>query len=293
MAHRPFRSRSKPIRGRNADGGKKIGNAPRRVVRDSSPGSSSGSLVMGRRCVAEVLRHAPDRIREAWILPHNTEQDGEFLELASLLRETGRPVHVADRGHLSELAQSDSHQGVVARVSDRRFENLSNWLDSLEPENSPIMVLAVDAVQDPMNFGAMLRIAECFGVSAVVWSKNRSVALSPVVAKASVGASELVPLIPVSNLQEALERFKKAGFWVVAADISADATALPTFEFPSRSVLVMGSEGKGIQPLIMKSVDFRVTIPMRGRLDSLNVSQATAILVSSWCSQVLRGGGES
>ena len=112
------------------------------------------------------------------------------------------------------------------------------------------------------------------------YSTNRNVALTPVVSKASVGASEMVSLIPVSNLVDTLKKFQDAGYFSVATEISDQAKPLDSFEFPEKTVLMVGAEGSGIQPLLSKRSDFHLYIPMKGAIDSLNVSQATAVLLS-------------
>jgi 23S rRNA (guanosine2251-2'-O)-methyltransferase len=176
--------------------------------------------------------------------------------------------------------QSDSHQGVVARVTPRAFVSLEDLVEKAQSVEQ-MRLLALDGVIDPHNLGAVLRAAECFGVDAVVWSKNRAAPLGPVVSKVSVGASELVPLCPVGNLHTALEKLKAVGVWTVGAVVSADATRLESFDPPNKWALIMGSEGEGIQRLIEENLDFRVYISMLGELSSLNVSQATAVMLHS------------
>jgi 23S rRNA (guanosine2251-2'-O)-methyltransferase len=134
-------------------------------------------------------------------------------------------------------------------------------------------------VYDPQNLGALMRAAECFGAAAMVWSRNRGCGLTPVVTKASVGASELLDLIEVSNLADAIRRFKDAGYWIVAADMDPQAEDLQTFQFPAHTVLVMGSEGSGLRELTRRSADSLVRIVTPGRIGSLNVSQATAVIL--------------
>ena len=139
----------------------------------------------------------------------------------------------------------------------------------------------LDSIMDPHNFGAILRAAECFGVDAVLWSKNRGCDITPVVAKVSVGASELLPLVPVSNLAQALERLKDAGVWSIAADVSPEAQPIDQFEFPTKSLILLGSEGEGLQPLLLREAEFKITIPLHGKIDSLNVSQAAAVMLAA------------
>lgn len=243
---------------------------------------------MGRNCVTELLRRAPERLREVFLseLRDESRSPGNARRSA-LLEEIERldiPVREVSRRELDTMVQSDSHQGVVARVSPRPTLALEA-LVRLVQESASARVLALDGVLDPQNFGAILRAAECFGVTAVVWSKNRGAPLGPVVSKVSVGGSELVRLCPVSNLHRALEALKEAGAWSVGAMIAPDAAPLDRFEFPEKCVLVMGSEGEGVQHLIEKTLDFRLYIPMCGQIDSLNVSQATAVLLGALSNQ--------
>jgi len=245
-------------------------------------------LVMGRNCVTELIRRAPRRLREVFMSEVRDDSRGAGAgrrnELREELERLDIPVREVSRRELDLMVQSDSHQGVVARVSPRPMLDLES-LARMVREGSSARILALDGVLDPQNFGAMLRAAECFGVTAVVWSKNRGAPLGPVVSKVSVGGSELVRLCPVSNLHRALEALKESGAWSVGAMVSPDATPLDSFEFPEKCVLVMGSEGEGVQHLIERTLDFRLYIPMSGQIDSLNVSQATAVLLHSVSNQ--------
>jgi 23S rRNA (guanosine2251-2'-O)-methyltransferase len=239
-----------------------------------------GDFVMGRNCADEILKRAPERIIEAYVAEsrddgHAGRRKGELL---TALRSHKVRVREVPRRELDNLVHSDSHQGVVLRVEPRRYLQFPDLLE-LVRESRVCSVLALDGIVDPQNFGTILRAAECFGVNAVVWSKNRGAPLGPVVSKVSVGASEIVPLCPVSNLHRALEELKQAGAWSVGAIVSPDATALDSFQFPEKTVLVMGAEGEGIHQLIDRSLDFRVYITMRGEISSLNVSQASSVML--------------
>ena len=264
--HNPARRQSAPAR---QESGRQ---APSR----REPTRSAHDYIMGRSCLEEMLRHRPDRVLHVFL---------------SEAREGARPSDGSRRNSLrSELNEldlmvsSDSHQGVVAQVSQREFLRFEDLLEMAR--SMPfIRILALDGVLDPHNLGAILRAAECFGVDAVLWSKNRAAPLGPVVSKVSVGASELVPLCPVSNLHRALESLKEVGVWIVGALVSADATPLDTFEFPERCAVVMGAERDGIQHLIGKSLDFQVYIAMMGEVSSLNVSQASAVMLHAMAKQ--------
>ncbi len=242
-----------------------------------------GELIMGRNCVSEVLRHCPSRLRRVFLAEQLRESDGRGGEsrrgtLKSEIERARVSISEVSRHELDAMVGSDSHQGIVAEVSPRQMLSLDDLRQQAESRES-LRILALDGVLDPQNFGAILRAAECFGIDAVLWSKNRCAPIGPVVSKASVGASELVPLCAVSNLHQALESLKRAGVWLAGAVVAPDATSVERFEFPRKCAIVMGSEGEGIQPLIEKTLDFRLFISMRGVVSSLNVSQATALML--------------
>ncbi len=221
-------------------------------------------VIMGKHAIEEVAKRNPERLIRVYA--HKKKN------------HLGIDVTVVSKQKLSAMAGSESHQGIIAEVKEREFLVPKEFLKTA-PEKG--VVLMVDSINDPQNFGAILRAAECFGVDAVIYSKNRNVALTPVVSKASVGASEIVPLMPVSNLADTLKKFQTGGYFSVAAEVAPGAHCLSSFEFPSQTLLIMGAEGSGIQPLLSKNSDFHVMIPMQGSIDSLNVSQATAVFLSN------------
>lgn len=227
--------------------------------------------IMGKHCIEELLRSAPERLRSVF----TSNRDDPLLQA---LAKEKIPVKFVAKGELTSMVQSDSHQSFVAEIGDRESRSLREFLEAGEAR----AVLALDNISDPHNLGSILRSAECFGIDAVTFSKNRGADITPVVSKTSVGASELVEVLKVSNLAETVKKFQEEGFAILAADVSADAVSLYDFEFPEKFLLVLGSEGEGIQKLIMRYVDHRIYIPMRGRIDSLNVSQAAAVFLSHW-----------
>jgi 23S rRNA (guanosine2251-2'-O)-methyltransferase len=234
---------------------------------------------MGRNCLQELLKHDPKRIREVFLADSREgAAAGRKSAIRESLEEAGVVIREKSRAELDQMVQSDSHQGVVARVTPRAHLSFDQLID-MARQDDPIKIVAIDGVLDPQNIGAILRAAECFGVDAVIWSKNRAAPLGPVVSKVSVGASELVPLCPVPNLHRAIEALKEVGVWSVGAVVAPDAASLDSFDPPKKWVLVMGSEGEGIQRLIEERLDFRVYISMFGSISSLNVSQATAVFL--------------
>ena len=225
---------------------------------------------MGKNCLIELVRYDPERILNVYTFKKEDP-------LISDIQRQGISVKVVSKKELTALVDTESHQGFVATIKDKNNPGLKEFLEQPRKKS---MVVMLDSIYDPQNLGAILRASECFGVDAVVWSKNRGVDITPVVSKASVGASEIIDIIKVSNLVDAIKKFKKAGYWVVAADADETAKPLNSFDFPEKTLLIMGSEGKGLRDLVSKSADYKVYIPMFGNIDSLNVSQATAVFLS-------------
>lgn len=229
-------------------------------------------LVMGRNCVEELLAAAPERVVHLYI------SQGNIFDIPIDIRKE-IPVKITSKQELSRLVDSESHQGIVAAVKERSVKSLKDFLTQ---ERDKGLVVMLDSIFDPQNFGAILRACECLGADGVIYSKNRGVDITPVVSKASVGASELVDLYKVSNLATSLQQLQDAGFEAVAAEAKKGSVSLQSFNFSTKTVLVLGSEGKGIQPLISGKCDSHVMIPMLGRIDSLNVSQAAAVFLSAY-----------
>jgi 23S rRNA (guanosine2251-2'-O)-methyltransferase len=284
MNRRTWRQ-SRPQGGKRSDTDSHERSGQRRPPHSNRPAKQTlplEGLIMGRNCVEEVLRHSPSRLREVFIAEVRDESStagrARQIGLREELVSAGISIREMRRDDLDSMVQSQSHQGVVARISPRAVLSFEELIERVSRDEE-VRILALDGVLDPQNFGAVLRAAECFGVTAVLWSKNRAAPLGPVVAKVSVGASELVPLCPVSNLHRALSSLREAGVWSIGAVVAPDAIALDSFDKPKKWALVMGSEGEGIQRLIEENLDFRVYISMLGALSSLNVSQATAVML--------------
>ena len=185
--------------------------------------------IMGRNCISEVLKAAPERIVEVY-----TAQEPDDSLFAALL-EKNIPVREVPKHELSRLVNTDSHQSYVAAIKEILQPTLKEFLSkSREQEKS--LVLILDSIFDPQNLGAIIRAAHCFGAELVVFSKNRGGDITPVVTKASDGATELIPILKVSNLVETLRSFQKENYWGVAAEASEKAESLYDFEFPNKTV---------------------------------------------------------
>jgi 23S rRNA (guanosine2251-2'-O)-methyltransferase len=212
------------------------------------------SLGSGRRRVLEVL---------------DAVGDDEVAEAAAA---HGVEVKRVSRQRVEELAWGGVHQGVVARVGPYPYSGLEEILSAPEP-----MVLLLDGVTDPRNLGAVLRAADGAGASGVVIPKDRAVGVTAAAVKASAGASEHVRVARETNLRRAIERMKEAGLWVYAAE--AAGTPYTEVDLAGPVALVLGSEGRGVRRLVREACDGKVSIPMLGAVESLNVSVASAVLL--------------
>ena len=231
-------------------------------------------LVMGLHAIKEVLTHAPQRLLR--LFAEQVKEKGRKSEILELCARQKVPITYTSFSALTDMAGSDSHQSFVAQVKSREFVDLKDFLQKAEEKS---FVLMLDQIFDPQNLGALLRSAECFGVDAVVFSKNRGSDITPVATKSSSGASEIVPLIRVSNLAETVSQFQDAGFDAVTTLLDPKSENLFHFQFSDKTLLIMGSEGEGIQPLICKRANRSIYIPMQGHIESLNVAQACAVLL--------------
>ena len=184
------------------------------------------------------------------------------------------PVRTEPREALTRIASTAAHQGVIAVVREREFLGVEDLLDGPEPR----LVLALDGVEDPQNLGALLRTAEGAGVDGVLLTERRSAPLSAVAIKASAGAAEHLRLARVVNLVRALEMLQSRNLWVVGLD-ERSATDYDRHDFRSNTVVVLGREGAGLHELVRKTCDHLLRIPMAGKVDSLNVAAAGAVVL--------------
>ena len=222
-------------------------------------------IIYGLRPVVEALNGGRRKVFE--IL--DAVGDGEVAEAAS-----GRGVGVkrTSRQRVDELARGGVHQGVVARVEPYPYSGLGEILAQPQP-----LVVVLDGVTDPRNLGAVLRAADGAGVSGVVLPKDRAAGVTAAAVKASAGASEHVRVARETNLKRTIERMKDAGLWVYAAEVGG--TTYTELDLAGPVGLVFGSEGGGVRRLVREACDGEVSIPMLGRVGSLNISVAVAVLL--------------
>jgi 23S rRNA (guanosine2251-2'-O)-methyltransferase len=221
-------------------------------------------IVYGRNPVREAIR-GPRTVKRVWA----SKNAGREAWLAPLRRMTAE-VGAAE---LEQLCGSPDHQGVCAEVSPFRYAAA----DELLARRAALLV-ALDQIQDPQNLGAIARTAECAGVTGLVLPERRSAEVTPAVCKASAGAVEHLPIARVRNLSDFLNDCKRTGLWCYGADQAASAE-YSVVDYGESLVLVLGSEGRGLRPRVAASCDLLVSIPLRGRVESLSVSAAAAVLI--------------
>lgn len=237
-------------------------------------------LVYGRNPVLELLRRRGRRADEIAVL---AGARGPLAEVVALARQVGVKVSYRTRDQLTAMAGSPDHQGVVARVAEAKYLALEDLLPLPTARGEAAFFLALDRVQDPRNLGALLRVAECAGAHGVILPKHHAAGLTPATAKSAMGALELVKVARETNLVSALERLKKQGVWLVGA-VPSGGTPVWDVDFVVSLCLVLGGEGSGLRPLIARTCDVLVSVPMAGKIGSLNVAAAAAVL----CYEVVR-----
>jgi 23S rRNA (guanosine2251-2'-O)-methyltransferase len=236
--------------------------------------SDDASLVFGLHAVEAVLR-APGRVRELWL--DAARRDQRMRELAARAEQEKVRVQWVGKEKLDELAGEEArHQGAVARVRPSQPLSESGLEDLLVQLTAPPFFLVLDGVTDPHNLGACLRTADGAGVHAVITPRDRAVGLNPTVRKVASGAAETVPLIQVTNLARTLRTLQEAGVFIVGTAGEAEQE-LYQANLTGPLALVMGAEGKGMRRLTRDHCDLLVRLPMRGGVESLNVSVATGV----------------
>ena len=230
--------------------------------------------IVGRNAVREALRSGRT-IQRLFIT--NDKVQGSLQEIIGLAKDKGIELRRVDDKQLSKYADGVVHQGVVALAAPVKFADLGEVLQNWSSDKAPLLIL-LDGIEDPHDMGAIIRTAECCGATAVLIPKRHTAPINATVAKTSAGALESIPLVQVGNVAQTIEELKKQGFWVLGAHMEGQQT-LYQADLTSPLVLVIGNEGKGLSRLTKERCDFLVTIPMYGRINSLNASVAAAILM--------------
>jgi len=225
-------------------------------------------IIYGLNPVIEAIRSHPERIHYVGV---SREHGGKLQRAIDEAKKSGVAVRQMTSEQIDRLARG-VHNGIVADVSQGSYADFEDVIS----RQTTKFVLILDSITDPQNFGAILRVADGFGVDLVVIPQHDSVGLTPAAVKASAGASQWVPVAQVTNLARTIERLKKDSYWVYAAGANGDPPG--EIDFTGKVGLVLGSEGKGIRRNVLEHCDRVVTIPTTGHVESLNVATAAAVL---------------
>ncbi|HXK35068.1 MAG TPA: 23S rRNA (guanosine(2251)-2'-O)-methyltransferase RlmB [Candidatus Paceibacterota bacterium] len=237
---------------------------------------NENTYIYGKHPVEELLAADPSRIQKIFI---KKESSKGFDLINNLASQNKIPVSFLPGPRIKEFAGEDAvSQGVVALIGEVPFLDLEEFLASLDLKANPAVFL-LDEIEDPQNVGAIIRSAAAFGFAGVVFGKHRQAPITSVVFKVSAGAAAKIPLVRVVNLNNALEKLKKAGFWTIALDQNAKNNIWQVdFEMPL--CFILGGEAKGVREKTLEKADFTYRIPMERGIESLNVSASAAIVAS-------------
>ena len=237
--------------------------------------AEADGLIEGRNAVIEALRTEASIDK---IFIQKGEVDKTLGHIASKARAAGIVVVEADRRKLDGMSRTHAHQGVIALAAVREYVSVDDILADAAAKNESPLIVVCDEISDPHNLGAIIRTAYCAGAHGVVIPKRRSAGLTSVVAKTSAGAVSYIPVARVPNIPALLKDLKKQGVWVFGTAADGNTT-LYNADLKGPAAIVIGSEGTGMTRLAAENCDFLVSIPMKGKISSLNASAAAAILL--------------
>jgi len=234
---------------------------------------NTDKLIYGRNAVTEAIRSEAGV--EKIMLQKNIE--GEGKKIYAIAKKAGIPVQTVPKFALDKECGGTAHQGVVAVVTEYQYSSLDEILAAAKAMEEPPFVLALDGIEDTGNLGAIVRSAECAGVHGILIPKHRSASVNATVMKTSAGAVSYMKVAKVPGIKTALDELKEKGLWIYGLDMEGDPYTDQKFD--GGVCLVIGSEGLGMSRIVRESCDFLVSIPMKGRIGSLNVSAAAAVVL--------------
>ncbi|MBO5047036.1 MAG: 23S rRNA (guanosine(2251)-2'-O)-methyltransferase RlmB [Clostridia bacterium] len=233
-----------------------------------------GTVIVGRNPIMELIKSGKD-VEKLYI--QRGEREGSITKIFAEAKKRGIVITEVDKKRLDELALGNAHQGVAAIVSAVEYKTVEELVNIAREKGEAPLIVVCDGVEDPHNLGAIIRSADGAGAHGVVVSRRHCPVIGQTVFKSSAGAAAHVPIAKVSNIATAVDELKEMGVWIFAAE--ADGVHYKKADFKGACALVLGSEGEGVSRLVREKCDFVVSIPMRGAVNSLNVSAAAAILL--------------
>lgn len=240
----------------------------------SQPIDDQVEFVFGHHASVEALKGTTE-INKVWL--QNGLADKARNEISGLAKKRGLIIQEAPKAKLDELTNGQNHQGVVLSIAAYAYATIEDLFAKAAQKDEAPFFLVLDSIEDPHNLGSIMRTADAAGVHGIIIPKRRAVQLTSVVAKTSTGAIEHVPVARVTNLVQTVEQLKERGVWVFGTDMNGKDYR--RWDAKGATALIIGNEGKGISPLLKKSVDETLTIPMIGHVQSLNASVAASLLI--------------
>lgn len=254
---------------------KPVSQAKRKPPKSIENGADSENIVAGRNPVAELLKSG--RTIDKIYVAHG-EREGSIIKIIADARDKGIPVVEADKFKLESICGSLNHQGIVAFATDYQYCDVDDILAYAEEKEEKPFILILDGITDPGNLGAIIRTAECCGVHGIILPKRNTCGLTATVFKAAAGACEHMKIAKVTNIAETIERLKERNVWIYGADGRGEGDIYQT-DLTGSVAIVLGDEGKGISRLVADRCDYLIKIPMFGKINSLNVSVAGAVIM--------------
>jgi 23S rRNA (guanosine2251-2'-O)-methyltransferase len=240
---------------------------------DVQPKSENTGIIIGRNAVIEALK--ADREIEKILVSGTAE--GSIKKIIAMASDKRIPIHYSEKAALDRAADGDNHQGVVASVSAAPNVDVEDILAYAKGKGEDPFLIILDGIEDPHNLGAIIRTAECAGAHGVIVPKRRAAGITEVVSKTSAGAVEYMRCARVSNIAQTIDKLKSLGVWIAACDM--DGTTLYQSNLKGPIGIVVGGEGSGLSKLVKEKCDFIVSIPIKGQINSLNASNAAAVVL--------------
>ncbi len=264
----------KPYEQKSSDGERRGGE-----YRGRPSGSRSGEpaegAVIGRNAVRELLKSGREIDK---VFVRRGDREGSIVVLIAEAKAAGVPVVEVEKIKLDEMSGGSNHQGIVAMAAEKAYCSIEDILAIAKERGEAPLIVVADGITDPYNLGTLIRCAEGVGAHGLIIPKRRATGVSPLVSKASAGAIEHLAIAKVPNIAAALEELKENGIWVYACEVGGqnyyDA------DYRGGCAIVMGSEGDGISRIVLEKCDFKVSIPMYGKVNSFNVSTAAAVILA-------------
>ncbi len=229
------------------------------------------NYIYGRNPVLSAIECG--KVKQCFVSPNFKE-----TKILNALKSNKIKTETKNNGELAKLSNNGVHQGIIAVVEDYKYMLLNDLLNKVKSIKNPL-ILILDGIKDPHNFGAIIRVADAFGVNGIIIKKHNQVPVNMTVTKVSTGAIDFVDIVEVNNINNAIDTLKENGFWIVSTDGSAKDD-YRDLDYNIPVALVIGSEGEGVSRLVLKNSDFIIKIQMHGHVNSLNASNAASVVVS-------------